>query len=323
MVTFGADPEFEASFFGDIKRADLFPLKYSVPRVGRVGYDGSMKIGEVRPRPSESIEELVRRTGRLYMSVFNRGIAPYLHSLVFPCGGHIHIGGRDPYTTLRLRQSRAIPQFLGRLIGEYLVRFDGPARAQSHYSSPYAFRLQPHGIEYRAPGAWIYASPGLALAVLRSVERVVRALLLGATPPSGPELTDPISEEIERLGKNFAFRLSEWGAYLAYRPHKAVHGQGLPVPQAARDAFAKAKRKHDITVFVVTVHPDGELGTNIPDFYAETLTAQYGPARVVDGIGLVHATLGMVQALAEDRKLKEGFIEAIGHMPRYKFAVEV
>lgn len=173
-VKLGADPEFMVHG----ENGQMVPASRFFPTAGSVGCDAifirtpqggiSRPLGELRPPPSDSPDELVRSLRRLLARAV--ALAPYanlqfragsLPFAGFPIGGHIHFSGLGRVSGQLLR---ALDTYL--MIPLFLVEDQTTARLRRpRYGFLGDQRPQPHGFEYRTPASWLI-SPRIARAAL-------------------------------------------------------------------------------------------------------------------------------------------------------------
>lgn len=173
-VRLGADPEFMILR----ENGQMVPASRFFPTAGSVGCDAALArtpqgdlsrpIGELRPPPSDSPDELVRSLRRLLFRASS--LAPYgnlrfragsLPCAGFPIGGHIHFSGLGRISGQLLR---ALDTYL--MIPLFLVENQTTAcRRRPRYGFLGDYRPQPHGFEYRTPASWL-TSPRIASAAL-------------------------------------------------------------------------------------------------------------------------------------------------------------
>lgn len=183
----GADPEFIIMCGIKMAAADrTIPLLvknnkscvkkdmgYNVEKHGNIGWDGSSSTGEIRPAPSEKLDEIVNNIHQLFaattkdINIFKMSTL----SMRKPVGGHIHlelpskiIGDR----TAEAKISKALSSFyLPLMLGENMVSLNMRWSKSSSYGSLIDYRCDnSKTIEYRCPSAEWLTTPKVAKATL-------------------------------------------------------------------------------------------------------------------------------------------------------------
>ena len=159
-LTMGADPEFE-------ENTDWFEYHPKLPTVNQsirdeIGTDAAGAQIEIRPRPSDNVEELVKNIKSLIVQlppISDRGDR-------YPIGGHIHFG---------TRRTSDIITILDDFLGRKLLNLSGKARGSYGYLG--AYEDKPWGFEYRTlPSCWLH-NPEIAKLVLQIAQGTVKKFL--------------------------------------------------------------------------------------------------------------------------------------------------
>jgi len=209
--TFGADPEFEVydedgKFIPAEDLCDRFTSeKHKFLKLGfgnvdthrsQVGMDGGGESIELRPRPANTPEGIVKNIKKLMKKLDNNGIEISSEGNNTPLGGHIHMGFKSKNHIYRekydkrysrdnhnmwddyecneyLKLSRVLDFYLGKvsLLG------NGSNRDESGYGNLGDVRKNQHGLEYRTPPVAIFNTPRMALISFRICELILDKIL--------------------------------------------------------------------------------------------------------------------------------------------------
>lgn len=182
----GADPEFIITCGIKMASADrTIPLLvknnkdcvrkdmgYEIGKHGNIGWDGSSSTGEIRPAPSNQIDEIVNNIHKLFaattknINIFEMSTL----SMRKPVGGHIHLELPEKMIgdkTIEGKISKALGSFyLPLLMGENIISLNMRYKGNS-YGSICDYRCENNKtIEYRCPSAEWITTPKVAKATL-------------------------------------------------------------------------------------------------------------------------------------------------------------
>lgn len=181
-ITLGGDPEFEVvdTQSGEIipaYKVDLFDEGGEDP-FSKVGTDGNSSIAEIRPSPSKTPEDYVRKV-RSILNYIKKKV-PWIDLSVegdkYPLGGHIHVGAWEEFTRRVLKDKVSVfIEALADFVGRVLLPTSGDARGR--YAELFAYELKPYGWEYRTPPASIYADLEMVRITYKLTKGLVEKLL--------------------------------------------------------------------------------------------------------------------------------------------------
>ncbi|MGC8766970.1 MAG: putative amidoligase domain-containing protein [Brevinematia bacterium] len=164
----GLDIEFEE--LNSFEKYDPIPTKVSGGLNDKIGKDGSGDQVELRPDPSKCPQALVKKVKDLLKKV-NAPLS--WKGDKFPLGAHIHFGLPEKYCFPHNYQ--VISKLLDEVIGKFFIDLSGEARGS--YKALTAYKSKPWGFEYRSLPAYVFATPELALIVLKLVKKSIKYLL--------------------------------------------------------------------------------------------------------------------------------------------------
>lgn len=162
----GMDPEFEFVREGHIVRASEYWSDHNYD-FGNIGTDGSGGQIELRPKPSETPEGLVRNCQGLLAEFCKDGRDLSIRGGRYALGAHIHFGLK-PH---RAVDGAFIRSEFGKILdwglGKLLLPTSGSSRRTSSYYILNAIRTNEHGFEYRSLPSSIFHSKRVLTAVLK------------------------------------------------------------------------------------------------------------------------------------------------------------
>jgi len=162
----GMDPEFEFVRDGHIVRAceNWSDHNYDF---GNIGNDGSGGQIELRPKPSETPEGLVRNCQGLLAEFCKDGRDLSIRGGRYALGAHIHFG----IEPLRSIDGNFLRNEFGKImdwgLGKLLLPTSGASRRTSSYYTLTAIRTNDHGFEYRSLPSSIFHSKKVLTSVLK------------------------------------------------------------------------------------------------------------------------------------------------------------
>lgn len=196
----GADPEFTIMcgikvasaartmplLLKNNKSAVLDQMGYKVKEFGNIGWDGAEATGEVRPNPSNNIDELVTNLHGLFQAT-TKDINIFkltTLSLRQPIGGHIHLEvSREISENSREidKITRALSSFyLPLLLGENIISLN-KRKMNNSYGSLNDHRENGKTIEYRCPSAEWLTTPKITKATFAYFGVVYNEILKNPT----------------------------------------------------------------------------------------------------------------------------------------------
>ena len=171
-ITIGCDPEFELYnsenmlLIGDDLNAEGRLQK-------KIGADGHGKQLELRPEPSENVEDVIDDLSNLFKSVSHLRVD--CKGDREPLGGHIHFGITSNKHPMTLTYTQTIADVLDVFIGRHTQCLSGKARGQ--YGKLGDIRNQPWGFEYRVAPAAIFATKEMAYITMKLAKRVIETII--------------------------------------------------------------------------------------------------------------------------------------------------
>jgi hypothetical protein len=155
----GTDPEFELIHNGDVVRACNYFDGHDI------GHDGAGSQLEIRPKPTDNIEELITNIKQLFEKITNKSFAIGTAGNSIPIGSHIHFGGINNFAPY---PDYMFLQLLDNWLYHPLEILNGAAR--NHFAQPSAQRRKQWGFEYRSLPSGIFINPTLAKAVFKTAK---------------------------------------------------------------------------------------------------------------------------------------------------------
>lgn len=179
-ITLGCDPELVCTIDGQFVAASEY-----FKGCDAMGLDGCNNIAEIRPGYSTSpidltakIRTILQKAHEYYPEMdFYAG---HYH-FGYPIGGHIHFGivkeSKNDQQNIVFLQNQAyeLSHNLDTVFNTLELVTEDEAQMKNRVSCGYgkqsAYRMQPHGFEYRRPGSWLL-SPSMTLIAL-SLAKIV------------------------------------------------------------------------------------------------------------------------------------------------------
>jgi hypothetical protein len=177
-ITYGCDPEFEIIMNKRIVRADENGFDRAT---GSIGADGAGAQLELRPRPSDNIDNLIRNITKLFarLKISHPQFALSTIGNTFPLGGHIHVGIKDKKNANSINESliNKLVKLFDYYIGELVLNTSGDAR--QHYKTLGACEQKDYGFEYRTPPSTIFTNPTICRIIYNIIDIIIKKFLNG------------------------------------------------------------------------------------------------------------------------------------------------
>lgn len=148
-------------------------MGYAIKKHGNIGWDGSSATGEIRPSPSNDIQEVVDNIRELFSATTKKINIFQLSTLSLrqSIGGHIHLELKEEHkenTKTQEKVARALSSFyLPLMLGENMVSLNLRWSKNSSYGDLLDYRYE-NGktLEYRCPSAEWLTTPKVAYSTL-------------------------------------------------------------------------------------------------------------------------------------------------------------
>ena len=223
-ISVGCDPEFEPWLIANVLDNDNNIICPAVNRISasdfsriyspnneiknilhtRVGLDRCRRCVELRPKPSNNVDDVIKNIASLVKRIHKRGMLLSVWSLEEPIGGHIHIGSLDKNNPLigdLIYPFNNLVKLLDRFIGKP-TQVLNPNNRDGTQSNRYGYtygnlsdaRNKEHGFEYRTPPAAIFLTPNILRMCLQIAQNLATKYFNFETISIGEEKNINLSE---------------------------------------------------------------------------------------------------------------------------------